>query len=225
MTRVIVCATDKTSGTSGAHPGAGRRTLTDEGLAQARAIAERLAREPFEALVSSDLGRRRCHGAVDRRALRQARRARTRGFAEPSSARDREDYDEVDRSIPGAFARVRKRRSDSSFPAARAGRQFHDRVCEAFDSLAATHAARTIVVVTHGGVLATFFRHGTASPGCRAPARHQECVVQRAGPRRRAWAARRGATTLTWRRRNFRGRLSSGAGAAPSRGSMRERMS
>jgi probable phosphoglycerate mutase len=29
----------------------------------------------------------------------------------------------------------------------------------AFDSLAAAHAGKSIVVVTHGGVLATFFRH------------------------------------------------------------------
>jgi probable phosphoglycerate mutase len=38
-------------------------------------------------------------------------------------------------------------------------RQFHERVTAALERLAETHRGETLVVVTHGGVLATLYRH------------------------------------------------------------------
>jgi 2,3-bisphosphoglycerate-dependent phosphoglycerate mutase len=139
--------------------GQGDSELTEEGRAQARSVAERLAREPFDILVSSDLGRAaataqaiatRCGKPV----ILDARlRERHFGVGEGMT------YDEVDRAYPGAFARIRNVDPDFVIPGGESRRQFHERVRGAFESLATAHRGKTIVIVTHGGVLATFFRH------------------------------------------------------------------
>lgn len=139
--------------------GQGDSDLTEAGRAQARSIAERLSRERFDAIVSSDLGR----AAATAQAISESAgkpvvldaRLRERHFGVGEGM----TYDEVDRAYPGAFARIRNVDPDFVIPGGESRRHFHQRVCAAFDSLAAAHAGRTIVVVTHGGVLATFFRH------------------------------------------------------------------
>ena len=68
-------------------------------------------------------------------------------------------YEEVDRAYPGAFARVRDVEPDFVIPGGESRRQFHERVRAAFEAIAAGHAGGTVLVVTHGGVLATFYRH------------------------------------------------------------------
>ena len=73
-------------------------------------------------------------------------------------------YEECDRAYPGAFARIREVDPDFVIPGGESRRQFHERVCAAFDDVARVHSGRTVFVVTHGGVLATFFRHVHAIP-------------------------------------------------------------
>ena len=140
-------------------PGQRDSDLTANGVEQAEAIAGRLATERVDAIVSSDLGR----------AMQTARRIGERlGLAVVPDARFRErafgagegmTYTEVDDVYPGAFARIREVDPDFVIPGGESRRQFHERVRSAFDDLARTHAGRTIALVTHGGVLATFFRH------------------------------------------------------------------
>lgn len=133
--------------------------LTPRGLAQAEAIAGRLARESFDLLVSSDLGR----------ALRTAERIAARwGRAPVADARLRErhfgaaeglTYGEVERSWPEAFSRARESDPDFAIPGGETRRQFHERVREAFVALARDHGGSRITVVAHGGVLAALYRH------------------------------------------------------------------
>jgi len=160
MTRLIVVRHGQTHWNVEARiQGQGDSLLTDEGIAQAEAIAARLAGEPIDAVVATDLGR----------ALETARRiVRRTGHAIATDRRLRErafghgegmTYDEVDRAYPGAFARVRDVDPDFVIPGGESRRQFHERVREAFDAIAAEHAGKTVLVVTHGGVLATFYRH------------------------------------------------------------------
>ena len=144
--------------------------LTENGIAQAEALAGRLAAKRIDALISSDLGR----------AMQTARVISERiGLAVIADARLRErafgvgegmTYTEVDEAYPGAFARIREVDPDFVIPGGESRRQFHERVRAAFDDLARCHAGRTILVVTHGGVLATFFRHvhGIAIHAARA---------------------------------------------------------
>jgi 2,3-bisphosphoglycerate-dependent phosphoglycerate mutase len=139
--------------------GQGDSALTDEGRAQARSLAERLARENFDVLVSSDLGRAAATAqAIAARCAKPVvldARLRERHFGVGEGM----TYDEVDRAYPGAFARIRNVDPDFVIPGGESRRQFHERVRGAFESLAMTHAGKTVVIVTHGGVLATFFRH------------------------------------------------------------------
>lgn len=132
--------------------------LTAKGLAQADAIGERLAREHFDALVASDLGRtmqtawrigRRCGLAVA-----ADRRLRERSFGVGEGL----TYDELDRRWPDAFSRTAETDPDFVVPGGESRRQFHERVREAFEALAREHDGRRIAVVSHGGVLAALYR-------------------------------------------------------------------
>lgn len=136
--------------------------LTAEGVAQAAAIAERLAAEPFDALVASDLGR----------ALQTAEPiARRRGLAVIREPRLRErhfgvgeglTYGEIDARFPDVFSRVRETDPDFVIPGGESRRQFHERVHGAFAALAREYDGRRVAVVAHGGVLAALYRliHG-----------------------------------------------------------------
>lgn len=132
--------------------------LTKAGLEQADAIAARLAEERFDLLVSSDLGR----------AMRTAERIAERcGHEVVADARLRErhfgigeglTYGELDYHWPDVFSRVREVDADFMIPGGESRRQFHHRVCGAFEALAREHDGKRVAVVTHGGVLAALYR-------------------------------------------------------------------
>lgn len=133
--------------------------LTSTGEAQARAIADRLAGERFDRLVSSDLGR----------AMRtaQAISART-GHAIVPDARFRErnygraeglTYGEIGIDFPEVFSRVRDTDPDYVVPGGESRRQLFERVRRAFESLAQDGEGERIAVVCHGGVIASLYRH------------------------------------------------------------------
>ncbi len=140
--------------------GQGDSPLTDSGLAQAEAIARRLAGEPaFDVLVSSDLGRAlqtaRPIARVIGREIRLDPRLRERHFGRGEGL----TYDEVGERFPGAFRSDGAIDPDYAIPGGESRRQFHERVARAFEALAAAHPGARLVVVTHGGVLATLYRH------------------------------------------------------------------
>lgn len=136
--------------------------LTAAGRAQADAIGERLARERFDRLFSSDLGR------AWQTALAIARRT---GHEVAADARLRErhfgvgeglTYAELDARYPHASSRVARIDPDYVIPGGESRRQLLERVREAFESLARDCAGGRIAVVCHGGVLAALYRivHG-----------------------------------------------------------------
>ena len=138
--------------------GKGNSPLTAVGLAQAEAIAERLAAERFDVLVASDLGRamqtaqaiaRRCgHAVVPDPRLRE----RDFGAGEGMT------YEEIDRAWPDVFTRSRETDPDAAVPGGETRRQFHERVRDAFAALAREHEGKRVAVVAHGGVLAALYR-------------------------------------------------------------------
>ena len=139
--------------------GWGDSPLTANGLAQADAIGRRLARERFDLLVASDLGRARqtaeriaqhCGLSL---ALDERLRERSFGVGEGMN------YDEIDRAYPAVFSRERETTDpDLVIPGGESRRQFHDRIRASFEALAREHDGRRVCVVTHGGVLATLYR-------------------------------------------------------------------
>lgn len=132
--------------------------LTAAGHAQAEALAQRLARERFDALVSSDLGRAR--QTAERIAARSGlalvldARLRERSFG----AGEGLSYEEIDRTFPDVFSRVRDIDPDLAIPGGESRRQFHERVRAAFLALARQHDGERVAVVCHGGVLTSLYR-------------------------------------------------------------------
>ena len=132
--------------------------LTARGLAQAEAIADRLARERFDALVASDLGRaHRTAAAIGARCGLEVRpdpRLRERSFGEGEGL----GYDEIDRRWPDVFTRAGPTDPDLAIPGGESRRQFHERGRAAFSALAREHAGQRVAVVSHGGVVAALYR-------------------------------------------------------------------
>ena len=138
--------------------------LTSKGLAQAQALAQRLGRERFSALYSSDLGR----------AIQTAREiASVTGHEIVTDARLRERHlgifqglnaEEILARYPEERRLLRASGPDYVIPDGESMRQQVARNVGYLDSLASKHAGETVVVVTHGGVVSGFFRHTLAIP-------------------------------------------------------------
>ena len=138
--------------------------LNAEGLAQAQALGERLAKERFDLLFSSDLGRalqtadaiamRTGHEIVIEPRLRERRMGIFQGLTP----------DEVQSRYPEEYARFSTRDPDYVIPGGESTRQLYERCLACFTELARRHAGLTLATVTHGGVLAVFYRHARAMP-------------------------------------------------------------
>ncbi|HYC35228.1 MAG TPA: histidine phosphatase family protein [Usitatibacter sp.] len=139
--------------------GQGDSPLTEAGGEQARAIAQRLAREKFDVLVASDLGRAmdtaRAIAELSGHAIVPDPRLRERSFGVGEGM----TYEEIDRAYPNVFSRTAEADPDFVIPVGESRRQFHDRVRDAFVALAREHPGKRLTVVAHGGVLAGLYRH------------------------------------------------------------------
>lgn len=132
--------------------------LSQVGIAQAEALAERLAAEPLDALYSSDLQRARAT------AERIARRTGQRVITDP---RLRERHlgvlqaftrDESARLQPEVYERYRRGEADYVIPGGESARRFFERVIGALAEIAQRLPGARIAVVTHGGVLDAVYR-------------------------------------------------------------------
>jgi probable phosphoglycerate mutase len=138
--------------------------LSAKGLRQADALAVRLASESFQALYSSDLGR----------ALETARRIAARtGHAVHQDVRLRErglgileglTRDEASQRHPEVFAEYAAGGPDFVVPKGESASQRLRHAVECLEELAARHSGARVVVVTHGGVLSSLFRHCLGIP-------------------------------------------------------------
>jgi probable phosphoglycerate mutase len=165
VTRFIVVRHGETEWNVAARiQGHGDSPLTAMGVAQAESVAQRLASEKFDRIVASDLAR--AHetakriAAVSGHPIATDATLRERGFGDGEGL----SYEEVDRLYPGAFSRVRVTDPDYRIPGGESRRDFHERVVAGVEALARRHAGETVVLVTHGGVLSTLYRHVHAIP-------------------------------------------------------------
>jgi probable phosphoglycerate mutase len=138
--------------------------LTDKGVAQARALGQRLARESFTALYSSDLGR----------ALHTARMiAAMTGHEIVTDERLRERHlgvfqglsgDEIKDKHPEEYRLHRTLGPEYVIPGGESVRQQVARNVDCLDEIALKHPGEKVVVVTHGGVVSGLFRHALDIP-------------------------------------------------------------
>lgn len=138
--------------------------LTEMGVAQAKALAQRLARESFTALYSSDLGR----------ALQTAQMiAEATGHKVVTDPRLRERHlgifqglngDEIREKYPEEYRMHRTVGPTYVIPDGESVEQQVARNVEYLKEIAERHVGEKIVVVTHGGVLSGLFRHTFSIP-------------------------------------------------------------
>lgn len=157
--------------------------LNANGLAQAARLRGRLAAEPADVLVCSDLLRTRQTAAPLAEAwgldplLEPGVREQSFGVLEGL------DVPTIKARHPDLWADWLVHRADFALPGGESIRQFHARVLHAVQALARTHAGRTVAVVTHGGVLDMLWRSAKALPldGLRA------CEIPNTGINRLRW--------------------------------------
>jgi probable phosphoglycerate mutase len=138
--------------------------LTETGVAQAKALGERLARETFTALYSSDLGR----------ALQTAHMiAAATGHTIVTDPRLRERHlgifqglngDEIRERYPEEYRLHRTVGPSYVIPDGESVEQQVVRNVEYLKEIAERHLGEKIVVVTHGGVLSGLFRRTFSIP-------------------------------------------------------------
>ena len=151
--------------------GQGDSSLTPSGIAQADAVARRLASSGADLLVASDLGRTLqtarpiAHATGLPVQTHAGLRERSFGIFEGLTA------DDIAAAHPAAHRQWRERDSDFAIPGGESLRQLCDRVSRTLAEIAASDAARDggiIIVVTHGGVLDAAYRIATGA-GLQAP--------------------------------------------------------
>jgi len=135
--------------------------LNATGFEQARRVAERLAGEPVQQLVSSDLLRTRqtAQAPAQRLGLAPVLDAglREQGFGVVDGMR----ADEIQQQFAQAWARWSAFDADYAFDGGESTRAFHARVMAALWRLAKAHDSQRLVIVTHGGVLDMVYRTAT----------------------------------------------------------------
>lgn len=167
--------------------------LNPTGLRQAERLAERLADEPLDAGVVSDLLRARqtAEPLARRRGLRPRAEAawREQSFGRIEGMKVRTLHLEH----PELWARWAEHDADFALPGGESARQFHARIQAALQALGEAHPRQRVLLVTHGGVLDMLWRSATGE-SLSGPRR---CAIPNAGINRLRWDGR-GLEILAW---------------------------
>jgi probable phosphoglycerate mutase len=143
--------------------------LNEAGQRQARRLGERLATEPADHLISSDLQRAQ-QTAAPLAAAWQAPATLVPGLREQRfGVLEGLDVPTIQTRHPDLWTQWLEHPADFALPGGESLRQFHARVIAAVKALAEAHPGRRLAAVTHGGVLDMLWRtaHGLALDGLR----------------------------------------------------------
>ena len=160
--------------------------LNARGQAQAARLAQRLADEPIDIVLSSDLTRARETAAplVDARGLAlhtdRAWREQAFGLIEGLDAAT------IQARHPDVWAAWLRHDADLAPPGGESNRAFHARAVQALRDVARAADGRRVAVFTHGGVLDMRWRevHGLPLSGPR------QCAIPNTGLNRLQWDGR-----------------------------------
>lgn len=138
--------------------------LNDLGQAQARRLGARMAEEPAEHLICSDLQRAQ-QTAAPLAAAWQAAPVLLPGLREQCfGVLEGLDVPTIKARHPELWLQWLEHRADFALPGGENLRQFHARVMDAVKHLAEQHPGRRLAVVTHGGVLDMLWRTANGLP-------------------------------------------------------------
>jgi probable phosphoglycerate mutase len=138
--------------------------LSERGSWQAQRVAERLATEPFAAVVASDLARAMQTAAPLAAALGLTVAPEPRLRERAYGIFEGERYAGLAERYPVEWAAHLARDPDWVIPGGESIAQLRDRVRAALAELARRHAGSQIAVVAHGGVLDAVYRLATGIP-------------------------------------------------------------
>ncbi|MBS1178365.1 MAG: histidine phosphatase family protein [Proteobacteria bacterium] len=159
--------------------------LNATGHLQAQRLAEALAGERFDLLLSSDLQRaRQTIAPLERQQARPVLAQadwREQGFGVLEGL----SVDEIKARHPELWAQWQRHDADYCLPEGESVRRFHTRVVDAVRELVRQHEGRRVLIVTHGGVLDMLWRtvHGHPLHGPR------DCAIPNTGINRLRWRA------------------------------------
>ena len=126
--------------------------LTETGIAQAHALAERFREDSFSALYSSDLGRAyrtaEIIAAKTGHTIRPDPRLRERHLGIFQGL----TWEEVERAYPAERDAYRAEGPDYIIPKGESTRQHIHRSISGIEEIARRHPGDTVLTVTHGGV-------------------------------------------------------------------------
>ncbi|MBK6632072.1 MAG: histidine phosphatase family protein [Betaproteobacteria bacterium] len=139
--------------------------LSEVGHAQARAVANWLAKEPIAAIYASDLSRALHTAEAAAHLLKLPIRRCTDLRERHYGVFQRLTYEEVRERYPGEYARFLAREADFALPGGGESlRQFSARVIRGVDEIVAAHPGGLVLVFTHGGVLDILHRRASGKP-------------------------------------------------------------
>ena len=148
--------------------------LSANGIAQAEAVARRLAGDSFVALYSSDLGRAlrtaEIIGGMTGHAVTVDERLRERNLGVFQGR----TWEEIRIECPEELHLFRTAGPDYVIPAGESARQRYERTVGCVEEIARRHSGESVVVVAHGGVLDGLFRRTLGIPLGR-PRRFRLC--------------------------------------------------
>jgi len=162
--------------------------LNAVGLTQAERLAQRLADEPIDLLVCSDLQRARSTAEALALPRQQVPLVDPLWREQHFGVLEGLDVPTIRSQHPALWAQWVRHDADYALPQGGESNQaFHARVMQALQSLVAAHAGRRIAVVTHGGVLDMLWRNARALP-LHGP---RECDIPNTGINRLRWVGDR----------------------------------
>ena len=139
--------------------------LNATGLAQAERLAERLADEPIDVLVASDL--QRAHStalALSRRRRSQAVQVEPLWREQSFGVLEGLDVPTIRGEHAPLWERYVRHEADYALPGGESNQHFSARVLRALQATLAAHAGARIAVITHGGVLDMLWRAARGLP-------------------------------------------------------------
>lgn len=164
-TKIIVIRHGETTwNLDGRFQGYGDSPLTEKGVAQAQAVGKRMKKVPFDFLYSSDLTRAhrtaQCIAAETQHEIRLDTRLRERNLG-IFQGKTRAEFIAA---YPDVFAAYQADLLDYVIPEGESFRQCYQRCISCFEELAQQHVGKTVVMVTHGGILANLLKHTLKIP-------------------------------------------------------------
>ncbi|MFI4931253.1 MAG: histidine phosphatase family protein [Burkholderiales bacterium] len=155
--------------------------LNAAGRAQAQRLAQRLAHEVFDVVVSSDLQRARSTAelAAAGRAIVSEPLWREQAFGVLEGL----DASTIIEQHPQLWSSWLRHDADYALPGGESVRMFHARVLQALQRLVQQHSGARVAVFTHGGVLDMLWRAARHAP-LDGP---RECDIPNTGVNRLRW--------------------------------------